>query len=101
LSRKNRQAVCSSKGSEVFSPLDFAIPPKEGNYEAALSVNTFNADAELRWMSPHMHCAERTCNISLAFPDNMTWEEMDTPFLAITVGGRRNDSERSGGRRLR
>lgn len=126
------------------SPTDFAIPPNEGNYEAPLSVNTFNVDAELRWMSPHMHLRGKVMEYKLVFPDgreqivlnvphydfnwqlgynlaepikipkgtklvvsarydnsinnrfnpdpnrtvyigNMTWEEMDTPFFAITV----------------
>ena len=126
------------------SPLEFAIPPNDGNYEAPLSLNTFNVDAELRWMSPHMHLRGKNMQYKLVFPDgreqiilnvprydfnwqlgydladpikvpkgtklvvsahydnsvnnkfnpdpngtvyigNMTWEEMDTPFFAITV----------------
>jgi hypothetical protein len=126
------------------APSAFAIPPNEGNYAAPLSVNTFNVDAELHWLSPHMHLRGKAMQYKLVFPDgreqiilnvprydfnwqlgydltepikipkgtklvvaayydnstnnkfnpdpnrtvfigNMTWEEMDTPFFAITV----------------
>jgi hypothetical protein len=136
-----RQLIESFGG---VSPLDFAIPPNEASYEAPLSVNTFNVDAELHWMSPHMHLRGKDMQYKLVFPDgreqivlnvphydfnwqlgydlaqpikipkgtrlvvsahydnsmnnkfnpdpgrtvyigNMTWEEMDTPFFAITV----------------
>ena len=122
----------------------FAIPPNAPNYAPDPAVFTFLADAELHWMSPHMHVRGKDMTYKLVFPDgtervvlnvprydfnwqlgydleesikvpkgtkmvvtahydnsannkfnpdpnrtvyfgNMTWEEMFTPFFAITV----------------
>jgi hypothetical protein len=132
---------------ESFAGTDltkFAIPPNDGNYSPAPSEITFMEDAELVWMSPHMHLRGKAMLYKLILPDgreqivlnvprydfnwqlgyelaqpikvakgsklvvvghydnsannkfnpdpnstvyhgNMTWEEMFTPFFAITV----------------
>ena len=125
-------------------PRNFAIPPNASNYEPQPAEFTFLVDAELHWMSPHMHVRGKDMTYKLVFPDgkeqvvlnvphydfnwqlgydltesikvpkgtkmvvvahydnsannkfnpdpnrtvyfgNMTWEEMFTPFFAITV----------------
>ena len=125
-------------------PRNFAIPPNASNYEPEPAEFTFLVDAELHWMSPHMHVRGKDMTYKLVFPDgkeqvvlnvphydfnwqlgydltesikvpkgtkmvvvahydnsannkfnpdpnrtvyfgNMTWEEMFTPFFAITV----------------
>jgi hypothetical protein len=126
------------------SDRNFAIPPNDPNYSPAPAEFTFLADAELHWMSPHMHLRGKDMTYKLVFPDgkeqvilnvprydfnwqlgyelvepikvpkgtklivvahydnsannkfnpdpnrtvymgNMTWEEMFSPFFAITV----------------
>ncbi len=123
---------------------NFAIPPNDSNYAPVPAEFTFLVDAELHWMSPHMHVRGKDMTYKLVFPDgkervvldvphydfnwqlgydltesikvpkgtkmvvtahydnsannkfnpdpnrtvyfgNMTWEEMFTPFFAITV----------------
>jgi len=128
----------------AIDPTTFAVPPNASNYAPEPAVFTFLADAELHWMSPHMHVRGKDMKYTLVFPDgkeqvilnvphydfnwqlgydlaqpirvpkgaklvvtghydnsannkfnpdpnrtvyfgNMTWEEMFTPFFAITV----------------
>ena len=125
-------------------PRNFAVPPNASNYAPEPAEFTFLVDAELHWMSPHMHVRGKDMTYKLVFPDgkervvlnvphydfnwqlgydleesikvpkgtkmvvvahydnsannkfnpdpnrtvyfgNMTWEEMFTPFFAITV----------------
>jgi hypothetical protein len=125
-------------------PTKLAVPPNASNYAPEPAVFTFLTDAELHWMSPHMHVRGKDMKYTLVFPDgkeqvvlnvphydfnwqlgydlaqpikvpkgtkmvvtahydnsannkfnpdpnrtvyfgNMTWEEMFTPFFAITV----------------
>ncbi len=123
---------------------NFAIPPNDPNYSPEPGVFTFMADAELHWLSPHMHLRGKDMMYKLVYPDgreqvvlnvprydfnwqlgydladpikvpagtklvvvahydnsvnnkfnpdpnrtvyngNMTWEEMFSPFFAVTV----------------
>ena len=125
-------------------PATLVIPPNASNYAPEPAEFTFLVDAELHWMSPHMHVRGKDMTYKLVFPDgtervvlnvsrydfnwqlgydlaepiklpkgtkmvviahydnspnnksnpdpnktvyfgNMTWEEMFTPFFAITV----------------
>jgi hypothetical protein len=125
-------------------PTKLVIPPNAPNYAPEPAEFTFLVDAELHWMSPHMHVRGKDMEYKLVFPDgkeqvvlnvphydfnwqlgydlaqsikvpkgsklivvahydnspgnkfnpdpnrtvyfgNMTWEEMFTPFFAITV----------------
>jgi hypothetical protein len=125
-------------------PAKLVIPPNATNYAPEPAEFTFLVDAELHWMSPHMHVRGKDMTYKLVFPDgreqvvlnvprydfnwqlgydltesikipkgtklvvvahydnspnnkfnpdpnrtvyfgNMTWEEMFTPFFAITV----------------
>jgi len=126
------------------NPAKLVIPPNASNYSPEPAEFKFLADAELHWMSPHMHVRGKDMTYKLVFPDgkeqvvlnvprydfnwqlgydltesikipkgsklvvvahydnspnnkfnpdpnttvyfgNMTWEEMFTPFFAITV----------------
>ena len=61
-----RQLIESFGGSD---PARFAIPPNDGNYAPAPSETTFLEDAELVWMSPHMHLRGKDMLYRLVFPD--------------------------------
>ena len=61
-----RQLIESFGGTD---PAKFAIPPNEGNYGPAPSETTFLEDAELVWMSPHMHLRGKDMLYKLIFPD--------------------------------
>jgi hypothetical protein len=50
-------------------PAKFAIPPNDSNYAPAPSEATFLTDAELVWMSPHMHLRGKDMTYKLVFPD--------------------------------
>jgi hypothetical protein len=138
-----RQYV-SLQAAAPNSPSVFAIPPGDSNWEAPPGEVTFQEDAELVWLSPHMHLRGKDFMFKLVYPDgrsetilnvprydfnwqlgyelakpmkipkgtklltrahydnspnnrfnpdptrtvhygNMTWEEMDTGFFAVTV----------------
>jgi len=137
------QRLLIESGSTTDSR-NFAIPPNEPNYSPAPAEFTMLVDAELHWMSPHMHLRGKDMMYKIVFPDgreqialnvphydfnwqlgydlakpislpkgtkliitahydnsannkfnpdpnrtvyngNMTWEEMFSPFFAITV----------------
>jgi hypothetical protein len=48
---------------------NFAVPPNDANYETPPAEFTFTADAELHWMSPHMHLRGKDMQYKLVFPD--------------------------------
>lgn len=47
----------------------FAIPPNAPNYSPEPAEFTFLVDAELRWLSPHMHLRGKDMKYRLVFPD--------------------------------
>ena len=61
-----RQLIESFGGTD---PAKFAIPPNDGNYGPTPSETTFLRDAELVWMSPHMHLRGKDMLYKLIFPD--------------------------------
>src|SRR6266513_2513507 len=130
--------------SATQDPARFHIPQNDGNWQSPAADVTFNVDAELVFMMPHMHVRGKDMTYTLEFPDgkkqvilnvphydfnwqlgydlaqpirvpkgaklvvtghydnsannkfnpdpnrtvyfgNMTWEEMFTPFFAMTV----------------
>jgi len=132
------------EGGAGTDSTNFAVPPNDADYTPEPGIFTFNVDAELRWMSPHMHLRGKAMKYKLVYPDgheqvvlnvpkydfnwqlgydlaqpikisagtkliveahydnsvnnkfnpdpnrtvyngNMTWEEMFSPFFAITV----------------
>jgi hypothetical protein len=60
-------------------PSKFAIPPNDGNYAPAPSEITFLEDAELVWMSPHMHLRGKDMMYKLVFPDGREQVVLNVP----------------------
>jgi hypothetical protein len=60
-------------------PSIFAIPPNDGNYAPAPSEITFLEDAELVWMSPHMHLRGKDMLYKLVFPDGKEQIVLNVP----------------------
>lgn len=57
---------------QVSSPRDpehFAIPPHEGNWQSPPAEATFEQDAELVYMMPHMHLRGKDMTYTLLYPD--------------------------------
>ncbi len=61
------------------NPAKFAIPPNDGNYAPAPAEVTFLVDAELVWMSPHMHLRGKDMNYKLIFPDGKEQVVLNVP----------------------
>ena len=60
-------------------PSKFAIPPNDGNYAPAPAEVTFMEDAELVWMSPHMHLRGKDMTYKLVFPDGKEQIVLNVP----------------------
>ncbi|PYS51736.1 MAG: hypothetical protein DMG13_18100 [Acidobacteria bacterium] len=60
-------------------PSKFAIPPNDGNYAPAPSEITFLENAELVWMSPHMHLRGKDMTYKLVFPDGKEQVVLQVP----------------------
>jgi hypothetical protein len=60
-------------------PSKFAIPPNDGNYAPAPAEVTFLEDAELVWMSPHMHLRGKDMMYKLIFPDGKEQVVLNVP----------------------
>jgi hypothetical protein len=58
---------------------NFAVPPNEGNYETPPGEFTFLADAELHWMSPHMHLRGKDMKYKIVFPDGREQVVLNVP----------------------
>jgi hypothetical protein len=71
-----RQLIESFGGTD---PAKFAIPPNDGNYGPTPSETTFLADAELVWMSPHMHLRGKDMLYKLVFPDGTEKVVLNVP----------------------
>jgi hypothetical protein len=57
----------------------FAIPPNDPNWEAPKGEVTFLEDAELVWLSPHMHLRGKDMTYRLVFPDGRTEMVLSVP----------------------
>jgi hypothetical protein len=60
-------------------PAQFAIPPNDPNYGPAPSEATFLVDADLVWMSPHMHLRGKDMTYKLVFPDGKEQIVLNVP----------------------
>ena len=60
-------------------PSKFAIPPNDGNYAPTPAEITFLEDAELVWMSPHMHLRGKDMMYKLVFPDGKEQVVLNVP----------------------
>ena len=75
----------------------FAIAPNDPNWEAPTGVVTFQDDAQLVWMSPHMHLRGKDMTYTLIHPDgkseiilnvprfDFNWQLGYVPIQAIQV----------------
>jgi len=50
-------------------PEHFAVPPNNGNWQSPPAEATFNQDAELVFMLPHMHFRGKDMTYTLLYPD--------------------------------
>jgi len=55
--------------SAPFDAKHFAIPPNDPNWESPPAEATFQEDAELVWMMPHMHVRGKDMTYKLIYPD--------------------------------
>jgi hypothetical protein len=60
-------------------PTNFAIPPNASNYETEPAEFTFLVDAELHWLSPHMHLRGKDMKYKLVFPDGKEQVVLNVP----------------------
>jgi hypothetical protein len=61
-----------------------AIPPNEPNYIAPRAEVQINKDAELVWMSPHMHYRGKEMTWSVTYPDGRTEILLSVPRFQYT-----------------
>jgi hypothetical protein len=69
-------AMSASSPSE---PSQFAIPPNNGNWEAPPAVVTFDHDAELVGLMPHMHVRGKAARFDLEYPDGRKQTILNVP----------------------
>jgi hypothetical protein len=55
--------------SSPSDPAHFAIPPNDGNWQSPPAEVTFNQDAELVYLMPHMHVRGKDMTYTLVYPD--------------------------------
>jgi hypothetical protein len=60
-------------------PKQFAIPPNNPNWEAPPAVVTFDHDAELVGLMPHMHVRGKAARFELEYPDGKTQTILNIP----------------------
>ena len=66
----------------LTSPSDaksFAIPPNDPDWESPPAIAEFTADAELVWMSPHMHVRGKDMTYTLTYPDGRKETVLSVP----------------------
>ncbi|HEX7139148.1 MAG TPA: hypothetical protein VF219_14940 [Vicinamibacterales bacterium] len=57
----------------------FAIPPNDPNWKSPNMEGTFLQDAELVWMSPHMHLRGKDMTYTLIYPDGRPETVLSVP----------------------
>jgi len=65
--------------SPPSDPAHFVIPPNDPNWLAPPAVVTFDHDAELVGLMPHMHVRGKAARIDLEYPDGRTETILDIP----------------------
>jgi hypothetical protein len=60
-------------------PAKLVIPPNASNYAPEPAEFTFLVDAELHWMSPHMHVRGKDMTYKLVFPDGTERVVLNVP----------------------
>ena len=64
-----RFVTYSAQPPSIADPKVFRIPPGEANWQSPPVEGTFNVDAELVWMMPHMHLRGKDMRYTLQYPD--------------------------------
>ena len=70
------RTVLTSSPSDATS---FAIPPNDPNWRSPNMEGTFLQDAELVWMSPHMHLRGKDMTYTLIYPDGRPETVLSVP----------------------
>ena len=65
--------------SAPFDAKQFAIPPNDGNWKSPAAEATFEQDAELVYMMPHMHVRGKDNLWTLDFPDGRKQVVLNVP----------------------
>jgi hypothetical protein len=65
--------------SSPSDPPQFAIPPNNGNWEAPPAVVTFDHDAEIVGLMPHMHVRGKAARFDLEYPDGRKQTILNIP----------------------
>jgi len=65
--------------SSPFDPKQFAIPPNDPNWESPHAEATFQQDAELVYMMPHMHVRGKDQTWTLEYPDGRKQVVLNVP----------------------
>jgi len=65
--------------SAPSDPKSFAIPPNDPNWESPKAIATFDQDADLVWMFPHMHVRGKDMTYRLVYPDGRTETVLNVP----------------------
>jgi hypothetical protein len=69
---------------QISPPTDaatFAIPPNHPNWESPSAGATFRMDADLVWMSPHMHVRGKDVTYQLLHPHGEAETILSVPTL--------------------
>jgi hypothetical protein len=67
---------------QIFAPGEpdvFAIPPNDPNWKSPNAEATFRRDADLVWMSPHMHVRGKDMKYELIYADGRTETILSVP----------------------
>src|ERR1051326_13361 len=67
------------EAGNTTDPAKLVIPPNAPNYAPEPAEFTFLADAELHWMSPHMHLRGKNMTYKLVFPDGTERVVLNVP----------------------
>ncbi len=65
--------------SAPSDPKSFAIPPNDPNWESPKAIATFDQDADLVWMFPHMHVRGKDMTYRLVYPDGHMETVLNVP----------------------
>jgi hypothetical protein len=76
LAKEQTQRLLVTSATAVTN---FAVPPNDANYETPPAEFTFLADAELHWMSPHMHLRGKDMLYKLVYPDGKEQVVLNVP----------------------
>lgn len=74
-----KRRYIAMSASPPSDPSEFAIPPNNGNWEAPPAVVTFDHDAELVGLMPHMHVRGKAARFDLEYPDGRKETILNVP----------------------